>query len=207
MSVARTRAIIALLRVLVGLLWWGVAIGVPVWAVAAVTAHTLGQIPLTFPLGFAVQVSPADAPLVVDAGERSAEVRELVGSISFTTLPPAEFAGVATVWALERILALPVLWHLRRILDSLRSATPFREHNARRLRTLAITVIVVGLARGAIQVSLGVYASMALSTNDVALGAALRFSGTTLLIGLGLLITAEVVRAGTALHDDQALTV
>jgi hypothetical protein len=113
-------------------------------------------------------------------------------------------------WAAARDLAPGVvmivgLWLLRGLLRSVRDRDPFTVVNVKRLRTLALVVLIGVPVAGFVS---SLFASELASSADLQnAGVQLSVPGTALLGGLALLVLSEVFASGVRLRDDLEGTV
>ncbi len=107
------------------------------------------------------------------------------------------------------VVMLYVVWQLRQLLASIRRGFPFGRSNARRLRNIGLVIVLADLLGTGCRYAVG----SAILDRATITGLTLRplfdqdsFLGY-LLLGLVILIIAEVFRQGAALAEDQSLTV
>ncbi len=115
-------------------------------------------------------------------------------------VPAFLIAGVAIAGSLI------IVWRLRRLFDSFSSGEPFRRENAKHLRVIWITMLVIEVSRYLLMalthVLLGVYGGPDVEANYTL---AVDFStwGSILI----LIVLAEVFREGARLKEEQELTI
>jgi hypothetical protein len=103
------------------------------------------------------------------------------------------------------LVVLAVIWLLRALLRSVRDGNPFVEANVKRLRALAL-VLLIGVPVAGITGS--AFASELAATAGLdSAGIQLAMPGNALLGGLALFVLAEVFAAGVRLRDDLEGTV
>jgi len=113
-------------------------------------------------------------------------------------------------WAAARdlvpgALVVAILWLLRGLLRSVRDGDPFTEANARRLRSLALVVLIGVPVAGFLS---SVFASeLATSAALNGPGTRLTLPGNAFLGGLALFVLAEVFAAGVRMRADLEGTV
>lgn len=120
------------------------------------------------------------------------------------------FLALQLAWiALQPGINLGVLWHLRKIARSVEEGEPFNERAAGRLRAIGFLIVAGSLGRTSEDFLAGFYARsqyllskgrIELTFDYVAL-----FWGVA--VGLMVLVLAEIFRFGSAIHQEQELTV
>jgi hypothetical protein len=113
-------------------------------------------------------------------------------------------------WAAGRdlvpgVVLVAALWLVRSLLRSVRDRDPFTESNVRRLRTLAL-VVLIGVPV-AIFVSSIFASTLAHSARLHSSGTEITMPGPALLGGLALFVLAEIFAAGVRMRDDLEGTV
>ena len=113
-------------------------------------------------------------------------------------------------WAAGRdlvpvVVFVTAIWLVRRLLRSVRDGDPFTGTNVRRLRSLAL-VVLIGVPL-AIFVSSIFAGSLARSAGLPSSGTEITMPGAALLGGLALFVLAEVFRGGLRMRDDLEGTV
>lgn len=105
--------------------------------------------------------------------------------------------------------SLVIVWRLRRLFDSFRSGEPFRRENARHLRVIWMTMIVIELSRYVLMVLFGVLLAGLGGVQPVG-DATFRIDSENLSTWMSILILvvlAEVFREGARLKEEQELTI
>ncbi|HYD89617.1 MAG TPA: DUF2975 domain-containing protein [Vitreimonas sp.] len=101
--------------------------------------------------------------------------------------------------------ALIIVWRLRKLFDSFTSGEPFRRENARHLRVIWITMLVIELSRYAL---LGLTAALLVNFEpDIDADFRISLDISTWGSILILIVLAEVFREGARLKEEQELTI
>ena len=103
-----------------------------------------------------------------------------------------------------------MLWivtQLRQLFRSLSQGLLFIPDNARRIRSVGLTVIGGECARAALVYFWSYYTSLHFTANGLRFVASTDFNVITVFSGFAILVIAEVFREGTRLHEDQSLTI
>lgn len=134
-------------------------------------------------------------------------IKEASGKLSFVNARGPYALAVLSWTYLGLVIALVTIYQLRCVFDSLARRAAFEAANGRRLRMIALAIILGQVARGllAFAVSRGVEQEM------LAPGILLRpdwgVDPFSVLFGLILLVLAEVFRLGAQMKEEQDLTV
>ena len=108
-------------------------------------------------------------------------------------------------------LAVPMyfVWQLRQLLASIRRGSPFLRPNARRLRNVGLVVVLSDLLGAACRYAVGAAILDRTTVRGLALRPLLDWESLLgyLVLGLVILVIAEVFRQGAALAEEQSLTV
>ena len=100
-----------------------------------------------------------------------------------------------------------VVYQLRKIFANLKAGQPFIPENARRIRAIGLLVILACLVQSFLGFGLGTILAKNLAIEGVTIRPQLNFGLDGFLIGLAILVLAEVFRYGAALQEDRDLTV
>ncbi len=120
--------------------------------------------------------------------------------------PGARQAIASAFTALPGLLVvLAMLVVLGRIVRAARAADPFTDETVRRLRVLAVSVFVGGVAASVVETVAAV--NLALSVTEGSFATDWVVPGRWLLLSIGLLAVAEVIKRGTALRAELATVV
>jgi len=144
---------------------------------------------------------------------------ERVADLPADTLVPEDLEATVRVedasaeqqrWAAARDLApvalvLAAVWLLRGVLRSVRDRDPFTETNVKRLRALAL-VVLIGVPIADLIRSL-CESELASSAGLESIGTDLTIPGNAMLGGLAIFVLAEVFATGVRLRDDLEGTV
>jgi NAD/NADP transhydrogenase beta subunit len=105
--------------------------------------------------------------------------------------------------------SLIIVARLRRLFDSFRSGEPFRRENAKHLRVIWITMVVIELARYVLMVAFGVLLSVFGAPDSIGQASFTIDSDnlSTWMSILILIVLAEVFREGARLKEEQELTI
>jgi F0F1-type ATP synthase membrane subunit c/vacuolar-type H+-ATPase subunit K len=184
------------------------------WVVlwAALAALALAAVSYAVFMGL-VSAGAIDAASVAEAGsngniriEVSGVDGEAFDQLRWTDWPIISL-GMLT-GAVTIIGSLVIVWRLRRLFDSFRSGEPFRRENARHLRVIWMTMIVIEVSRYVLMVLFGVLLA-GIGAGSIG-DATFRIDGENLSTWMSILILivlAEVFREGTRLKEEQELTI
>lgn len=105
--------------------------------------------------------------------------------------------------------SLIIVARLRRLFDSFRSGEPFRRENAKHLRVIWITMVVIELARYVLMVAFGVLLNVFGAPDSIGQASFSIDSDnlSTWMSILILIVLAEVFREGARLKEEQELTI
>ncbi len=98
------------------------------------------------------------------------------------------------------LVVLTMLVMLERIVRAARGTDPFTGETARRLRVLAVSILVGGVAASVVETVAAV--DLALSVTDRSFAADWVIPGQWLLLSFGLLAVAEVIKRGAAMRAE-----
>jgi len=177
------------------------------WATTLVLVGGIGATAVMLTLG---ATGAGSEPVTTTASVEPEQVVDLPERVSVAS-PPRITAEIDDASPKERRLAalrfIPILvvivaiaWLLRGVLQSMRAGDPFVHANVRRLRLVAV-LLLVGVPVATVLTALG---DQALAHSAELAGAGLRVSFPTgsLLGGLGTLVLAEVFAAGSRMRED-----
>jgi|CZCA01.1.fsa_nt_gi hypothetical protein len=102
---------------------------------------------------------------------------------------------------------LYVLYNLRRIFATLVAENPFARENVVRIRRIGGAVITGAVLKSLVQTAFGFFFTHYVSVTGVDFRAKLSLDLTTILLGLVILVLAEIFRLGSAMQEEQDLTV
>lgn len=104
-------------------------------------------------------------------------------------------------------LATVIVYQFRRIFANLKAGQPFIPENVRRIRAIGLLVILTCLVQSFLGFGLGMILAKNLAIEGVTIRPQLNFGLDGILVGLAILVLAEVFRYGAALQEDRDLTV
>lgn len=161
---------------------------------------------MTIPVSFTVdsRTHRVRAPAL---GIADAQIQDVRGSLRFPTRKGAFFFANVIFLIVAFALALWVLGQLRAVFRTLRDGQPFVPANARRIRWVAFGVIVGEVARSAVVFFENRYAMTYFSADGLRFYAQPDLNVFAIILGLIILVIAEVFGAGTRLDEEQSLTV
>lgn len=205
---------LGVLKVLLAICWWGALAATGLVATLAVVA--------VIEPGGVLDVDLVGVAGAVDASSLSAVTREgLEARVEFQdpvrlkVVMPAEFwesrrglvavGGIVLVGFLALFLAF--LKMLRQIVWSVEEGNPFVAENARRLRVMGVLIISGGIGKTVSEFALSGYADAVLKPVGFNLNGHIGLDFTTLILGLSVMVLSEVFRLGTAMREEQDLTV
>jgi hypothetical protein len=212
------RSIASLLTWLLSVAWGVVALGLVLTILLLVLSPSTDH-PMEVDASWMVVGSTMTIPvaLSVDArahhvaapalGIAEAQLGDVRGSLSFPTTRGAFFVGNALLLLVVFGLTLWVIGLLRAVLRTLRDGQPFVAANATRIRWIACGVIAGELVRASIVYFHGFYAMTHFAADGLRFEARPDLDVFAIVLGLIILVIAEVFRAGTRLDEEQSLTV
>jgi hypothetical protein len=213
------RGIASALAALFTVLWWWVLISSVVVGVLVLTLGLNVGIQIgangepNFVAGRGAQmVLPVAFELGAGAGAVRAMDRRNSGAIEHASgllrlaTPDRPFVAVAAAAAVMA-LVLWILGELAALCRSVRDGQPFTPRNATRIRRLALALVLAELSRAAIVFTAHAYVAAHFTSDQVRFTASPHIDPFALVSALILLVLAEVFRTGTALDEDQSLTV
>ena len=200
------RSIASLIKVVLDVIWWVVAIGSGLLLTLLVcsTFLELRGDNLTMSLPVAVQV---DVPIVDAGGQTNAHFEKLRGNLRFPARSGAFLSGSLAVVVLMFGYLLWIVTQLRHVFHSLSHGLPFVLANARRIRWVGFAVIFGELGRTALVYFWSYYTSLNFTADGLRLAAAADMNPITVVGGLAILVIAEVFQEGARLQEDQSLTI
>lgn len=141
-----------------------------------------------------------DAEHVVDLPEGAVSPDDVEVTVRVRDASQEQHRWAAARDLVPGVLVVVAVWLLRGLLRSVRDGDPFTERNVRRLRALALVVLIgVPLAVFLSSIFAG---ELATSTGLDSPGTQLTLPGNAFLGGLATLVLAEVFAAGVRLRDD-----
>ncbi len=102
---------------------------------------------------------------------------------------------------------LYVLYNLRKIFATLVTENPFDRENVVRIRRIGGAVIAGAVLKSLVQTAFGFFFTHYVSVTGVDFRAKLSLDLTTIFLGLVFLVLAELFRLGSAMQEEQDLTV
>jgi hypothetical protein len=140
-------------------------------------------------------------------GIADAQLRDIRGLLTFPTQQGPFFIGNTVLLLVLFSLALWVIGSLRAVFRTVRDGDPFVAANAGRIRAVAYGVMIGEAARAAITYFENSYAMTNFSAQGLRFVAAPDLDLVAIVLGLIILVIAEVFRTGTRLREDQSLTI
>lgn len=204
------RSVSSFLTVLLNVCWYGVALGMALAACLVLASFFIDlpssqvDIPVSFSLD--TRAFTVTAPSL---GIEHAEFETARGDGKLKFTPPTRAMLASTAGSLLLLLAF-VLWalgQLRAVFHTLRDGHPFVEANATRIRRIAYAVILGELARFSLAVIGNYYTMSHFSAQGLRFDIRPGVNVFAIVVGVIVLVIAEVFRAGTRLDEDQSLTV
>lgn len=214
-------SVASFLSVALGFIQLGLVVGLIVTVVATGTLplQSTRTVALTLPVSFSLD-SPAPVRLgrsgfgfeILNEKEAATQdakgkVFSTDGSVRILTTNKWLIAANASAFVLVLAFALYIVGQLRAVLRSLIHGNPFVPDNARRLRRVALAVLIGEFVRAAIVYAENLYAATHVTAAGVMFDTWPRLDVGTLGHGLIILVIAEVFRVGTRLDEEQALTI
>lgn len=213
------RAVATGLAVLFTVAWW--------WVLVA--SIVVGILVLTTGLEVGIQLGPAGEPNFVagsgahmvlpvafelDAGaarvtsvdrRNSGAIEKASGLVRLET-PDRPWIALAAA-AVMLALTLWILSALAALCRSVRDGQPFAPRNARRIRGLALALVLAEASRAAIVYAAHAHVAAQFAADHLRFTASPHVDALAIVSALILLVLAEVFRTGTQLDEDQSLTV
>lgn len=201
--------LVRFLRLIAEVLWWGLLIVVPIYAILAILAAAAPGFPIAYvPLTMDVWIGPGTSDWVLEsAGGRVAELSGGSARFALRHAPTGERVGFIILWLLYQLALLPVFWHLRKLLRRFSKGNPFHPESVSHLRRLGLWILATAGIRFALEIGVAASAVTAFGGGDPDLRVAPYLSGALPLLGLAILALAEIFRRGWDLEDEQAWTV
>lgn len=151
-------------------------------------------------------VVPAEIhPDQLDSLPSDVELQQRVeANIRIPDPTPAQHVTVISAAMLWAIVSGLILYLLRAVIGSVRTGDPFTSANTRRLRMIGLIVLIGGPLGDLIT---PLITQMVLDPTGIDTPFQLSFSPTLPLVGLGVLVLAEVFRHGVRLREDVEATI
>jgi len=105
-------------------------------------------------------------------------------------------------------IGLLIIYQLRKIFATLVDETPFTIENSRRITIIGLAIIAATILKAVLTALIGLYFASLINLPGLGINANIRledFGGV--LIGIIILVLAEVFRHGARLQEEQDLTV
>jgi Protein of unknown function (DUF2975) len=161
---------------------------------------------MTIPVSFEVDAR-GHGVAAPSLGIASAELQDVRGFLTFPTQYGPFLIGNAILVLVVFSLALWVIGNLRAVFRTVSDGEPFVAINAARIRAIAYGVMFGEIARTVVTYFENYYAMTNFSAQGLRFVAAPDLNVFAIVLGLIILVIAEVFRAGTRLHEDQSLTI
>lgn len=153
--------------------------------------------------------------LTVDEAERAPwgagrlQVEDVQGTLRLpvSTLPWWLFAVLWVHTAVLFTLMLAFLSRLRKVVRRIRAAAAFHVENARCLRSLGILLFALAFLDGVAGSVVSWALSRGFTSSTMSVSTGLHVNGALVLLGLILIVLAEIFRRGSALEQEQALVI
>jgi hypothetical protein len=205
----QTSAVIALSEVLLNLLWivlWIILALITAAFIASTIQPERAQQVLTFPIHF--ELTETGVLHVSETVDREVTIRRAEGRLKFQDrIPFGLRAYNYGAYLAAILLTLFILYMLRRMLSSLRGGSPFIRVNGKRLRWIGAAVIGLGLAKAAFTIPANLFLTARLDIPGIHPKYLVGIDGEYILIGLLILVLAEIFRVGAEMREEQELTV
>jgi hypothetical protein len=112
----------------------------------------------------------------------------------------AVYSGLAVIYG----LVLRFLFYLRQLFLRVRAGKPFDERNAATLRWLGLLLVLIDTLGSAYRYRLSQVVLRAMSPPSMPVTSSFSMNGAIIVVGLVLLVLAEIFRRGAALEDEHA---
>jgi hypothetical protein len=173
---------------------------------------------LPVPGGFALEIGPMSfnvhqaspdpshnltilLPVSMDATRRDSVMPRIRGSYRFAVEKGVFLSASIALLDIFLVLSIYIADQLRRVFDSLEDKEPFQAENARRIRRIGWTVILLEVMRA---LATAYWSGWAVLDGW---RAASNIGATGVLFGLIILALAQVFQEGARLREDQSLTI
>jgi hypothetical protein len=173
---------------------------------------------LPVPAGFALEIGPMSfsvrpaspdpsrnltilLPVSMDATGRDAVMPKMRGSYRFAAEKGAFLSASIMLLDIFLVLSIGIVDQLRKVFRTLEEKEPFQAENAKRIRRIGWTVILLEVMRALATAYWSGWATLEGWRAGSHIGA------TGVLFGLLILALAEVFREGARLREDQSLTI
>jgi hypothetical protein len=157
-------------------------------------------------IGIKVQATPT---AYLDCLRNLAGVRSSEVTAELTMTAPSRWFGVAEVlrFVPPMILGLLIVNLLRRTLATVKEGTPFAPENVKRLKTMGALILAAEVVEVVLQRFSDYVVAAHFELTGLTLASGFDFDVNNILLGLLLVVVAEVFRLGATLHEDQSFTV
>jgi hypothetical protein len=208
MRVLGKRSVASFVAVLVnvGIYMLAVALVLTVVLTAALPFMTAAGGQTDLPVSFSVDAATL-ATIAPAIDGSSARIERARGSLILPVADPLTLVGPFLFVVVAMGVVLWVLVQLRAVFRTLAEGQPFVAANARRIRWIAWGVIAGEAARAIIVYSSNRFAATHFTANGLTFDTRPDLNLFTIISGLVILVISEVFRAGTALDEEQSLTV
>jgi hypothetical protein len=140
-------------------------------------------------------------------GVEGAVIGEAAGKLVFGSRNVAlllAYFGLIVIWLGA---ALAIIYQLRQVFRTLVAGTPFVRANAVRIRFIGLVIVAMEVARFFILLGQSLFLKANFAFAGLSLSTIPRPNLGAILIGIVVLVIAEVFRQGTELREEQELTV
>lgn len=209
MAQSQRYTLAAILRACLNIVRWLLLIG-GIVLVGQMVFTLLGTIPITsdFPIPVHFTLDSARAPITVSSP--GVERVELLTAFAALDVSCSNKTWIAVALPITVLIfaflwiTLTILW---RIMQTAATGAPFVPENVRRFRNLGLLILASELLFALLVYLIEIWIYPTLTIEGVILKAKFDINFASVLLGLFMLVMAEVFRRGTTLEDDQSLTV
>lgn len=194
------------LKLLLDVLWWIFALIICVVLLVMIAGLISGP-DSQLNVDLNVQFNLDDAAYDIrpaESGVSEATIKKATGQLNFKT---RFFTPFFAWWLIQLGVALVILYQLRKLFAALAAKAPFELSNAKRVRFIAVTILVAQALGALMSVVYTRQLRETFVTQGLTITPTWNFNLGVIILALMLLVIAEVFRIGAEMKAEQDLTV
>ncbi len=202
------KSLSSVLRIALEAFWYLALFSLGLWVLGVIMAALGNPANLRIDVLLSFRLDPAIHAISSETIDiEGAGLLETKGTLGIRTGSRGLVLGYVALIGHWVVLLIAVLYQIRRLLRVLAAGRPFASDNAGRVRMIGYLLIGIELLRTVLLLVISSIAKANINVAGLTIESSFRPNLGLLLAGGAVLLIAEVFRQGSAMHEEQSLTV